>query len=54
MSWVANFARIAGSPSAPATTPWILAMIASGVRAGAINPFQASASTSMPASLSVG
>ena len=54
MSWVANFARIAGSPSAPATTPWILAMIGSGVRAGAISPFQASASTSMPASLSVG
>src|SRR5713226_7287860 len=54
MIWVASFSRMAGVASASATTLWIFAMIASGVLAGAISPFQASASTSTPASLRVG
>src|SRR5258707_924971 len=53
MIWAASFSRIAGALSAWTTARRTEAMTASGVPAGAIRPFQASASTSTPASRSV-
>src|SRR5262245_20249140 len=54
MNWAASLLRTAGVKIAVRTSRWIFATTVSGVRAGAINPFQASASTSMPPSLRVG
>ena len=54
MIWAANFSRISGELSASTTALRTAATICAGVFAGAISPFQASASTSTPAYFSVG
>ena len=54
MICAANLALSSVELSASTTSRWIVFTTASGVPAGAIRPFQASASTSMPLSFSVG
>jgi len=54
MICAASFSRMVGEVIASITAARTAAMTVGGVLAGAIGPFQASASTSTPASFSVG
>src|SRR5262249_49763341 len=54
INWVASFSRSIGWRMISATSLLIRSMIGPGVLAGAISPLQASASTSIPLSFSVG
>src|SRR5215471_1447093 len=54
INWALSLARMSGAVITSDTSRAILARMGSGVFAGAIRPIQASASTSIPDSLSVG